>query len=225
VKSTPTTCTTTKDTLLHTNIPHHHTAADYTAHLPPVINPFTCSYRRLQSTITPGITDTPAAPSVVNNIRENQSTEAEEQTETIPRLTSPSPPAGPGETTPAIDDSSVDPSAVVSDTTQNIAHLRRALGLVDKQETIALTENPGNTYPSSANETKESKPSNKKSTLNIRKRKGKTKDRDDDPRECIDHLKEETILRPRRMTHHQSTPQTTEAYLAHPAAAPTQPKA
>jgi hypothetical protein len=42
--------------------------------------------QRLQQAITPGITDTPATPSVFNNIGENQSTEAEEQTETTPRL-------------------------------------------------------------------------------------------------------------------------------------------
>jgi hypothetical protein len=179
------------------------------------------------------MTETPATPSVVNNIGENQSTEAEEQTETAPRLTSPSPPAGPGETTLSIDDSSVDLSAVVSDTTQDISQLRRALGLVDEQDNIAFTEKPGNTYPSPANETKEPKTSNKKLHSQHKKKKRKKnradddqKIQDDDPRtECIDHLTEETILRPRRLSHHHPTPQTTEAYLAHPAAAPTQTKA
>jgi DNA-binding winged helix-turn-helix (wHTH) protein len=105
------------------------------------------------------MTDTPAT-----------STEAEEQNETTPRLTSPSPQAGPRQTTPAIDDSSVDLSAVVSDTTQNISQLRRALDLAEQQDNIAFTEDPGNTYPSPANKTKEPRPSKQETPLSTQEK-------------------------------------------------------
>jgi hypothetical protein len=157
-KYTPISCNTTKDTLpKHTSPPHcsglHRAFATLHQAIPLFI-------QRIQQAITPGMTDTPAT-----------STEAEEQNETTPRLTSPSPPAGPEDTTPAIDDSSVDLSAVVSDTTQDISQLRRALDLVEDQDNIAFTENPGNTYPSPANETKEPRPSNKKLHSQHKKKK------------------------------------------------------